>query len=298
LTLRSVKQLSVTVLGSGGPIANAHRASAGYLVSIDGRVRILVDAGGGVYERLGRSGANLDALEQILLTHLHIDHTSDLPAVLMDLYMHDRDRPVALAGPAGRAGNNLAPENASPQPGVSGFTRLLFGAEGAWRYMNTFDNFGLQVHETPSNVAEAKIHTIPVNAQLQDLGVVVRATAVPHGMMPSVAFRIECGEQAIVFSGDVSGSTPALVELAKDCSMLVHDFALPERDVPDGKLHAKPSVVGRTAQESRAKMLLLSHFMPAIESELGASIDITRREYDGRIEVANDLETYELIQAG
>jgi ribonuclease BN (tRNA processing enzyme) len=133
----------------------------------------------------------------------------------MDLYMRNRDRAITVAGPAGRAGNNLAPENASPQP------------------------------ETPSNVAEAKIHAVPVNAQLQDLGVVIHATAVPHGMMPSVAFRVECGEQSIVFSGDVSGSTPALIELAKDCSMLVHDFA---------------------------------------------------REYDGRIEVANDLETYELIQ--
>ncbi|HTC31427.1 MAG TPA: MBL fold metallo-hydrolase [Candidatus Acidoferrum sp.] len=286
------------MLGSGGPIANPRRASSGYLVSIDKRVRILVDAGGGVYERLGRSGADLTALEQILLTHLHIDHTSDLPAVIMDLYMRNRNRAIALAGPAGRAGNNLAPENASPQPGVDAFTRLLFGADGAWRYMNTFDNFGLQVHETPSNVAEAKIHTIPVNPALQDLGVVIRATAVPHGMMPSVAFRIECDQQSIVFSGDVSGSTPALIELAKDCSMLVHDFALPERDVPDGHLHAKPSVVGHTAQASRAKILLLSHFMPAIESVLGRSIDITRREYDGRIEVANDLETYELIQPG
>jgi hypothetical protein len=34
--------------------------------------------------------------------------------------------------------------------------------------------------------------------------------------------------------------------------------------------------------------------MPAIESELGDAIDIVRREYGGRIEVARDLETYEL----
>jgi len=287
-------QLSVTVLGSGGPIANLHRASAGYLISINSRARILIDAGGGVYDRLGRFGADLGTLEQILLTHLHIDHTSDLPAVLMHLYMCNRRRPIALAGPAGRPGNDLAPENASPQPGVSGFTRLLFGADGAWRYMNTFEGFGTTVHETPSNSAEATTHTIPVDALLEDLGVVIHATAVPHGMMPSVAFRIEYDEQSIVFSGDVSDSSPALIKLAKDCSMLVHDFALPEGDVPGGNLHAKPSAVGRTAQQSGAKTLLLSHFMPAIESKLGESIDIVRREYDGRIEVANDLETYEL----
>ena len=64
------------MLGSGGPIANPRRASAGYVLSIDGEPRLLVDAGGGSFERVGRSGLDLFSLEQILLTHLHIDHTS------------------------------------------------------------------------------------------------------------------------------------------------------------------------------------------------------------------------------
>jgi ribonuclease BN (tRNA processing enzyme) len=287
-------RFSVTVLGSGGPIANRNRASAGYIVSINQRARILVDAGGGIFERVGRSGVDLSTLEQILLTHLHIDHTSDLPAVLMHLYMRDRNRPIAIAGPAGRPGNNAAPENDSAQPGATEFARLLFGSDGAWRYMNTFDGFGIEARETPSDPADATICAIAVCEELEDLGVSTYAVAVPHGMMPSVAFRIECDEQSVVFSGDVSGSTAGLIALAKDCSLLVHDFALPERDVPSGNLHAKPSAVGRTAQQSGAKTLLLSHFMAAIEGELGESIDIVRREYGGKIEVASDLETYDL----
>jgi ribonuclease BN (tRNA processing enzyme) len=114
-------------------------------------------------------------------------------------------------------------------------------------------------------------------------------------MMPAVAFRIECGDQSVVFSGDISGSTAAHIALAKNCSMLIHDFALPERDVPHGKLHAKPSAVGKAAAESGAKILLLSHLMPAIEGEVGEAIDIVRRHYIGRIEVAHDLKTYELF---
>ena len=64
-------RLSVSVLGSGGPIANLSRASAGYLLSIDGGACILVDAGGGTFERIGRSGLDVSSLEQILLTHVH-----------------------------------------------------------------------------------------------------------------------------------------------------------------------------------------------------------------------------------
>jgi ribonuclease BN (tRNA processing enzyme) len=160
--------------------------------------------------------------------------------------------------------------------------------------MNTFEGFGIHVSETPSALSGPAVHTVPVVQALADVGVSIRAVAVPHGMMPAVAFRIEYGEDSVVFSGDISGATTAFVALAKNCSMLVQDFALPERDVPHGHLHAKPSAVGQIAQQSAAKVLLLSHFMPAIESELGGALEIVRREYSGRIEVANDLNTYEL----
>jgi ribonuclease BN (tRNA processing enzyme) len=113
-------------------------------------------------------------------------------------------------------------------------------------------------------------------------------------MMPSVAFRVNYHGRSIVFSGDVSGLTPSFTALARHCSILVHDFALPEREVPHGNLHAKPSTVGLTARESGAKTLLLSHFMPAIEPELATAVDIVRREYTGKIELAEDLRTYEI----
>ena len=287
-------RLSLTVLGSGGPIANSRRASAGYVLSIDGKPRLLVDAGGGSFERVGRSGLDISSLEQILLTHLHIDHTSDLPAVIMHLYMGDRNRPIAITGPTGRPGNDAAPENASPQPGVREFVRLLFGPRGAWRYMNTFEGFGITVRDTPSDVSELAIYSIPVDRVLEDLDVSVYAVAVPHGMMPSVAFRVNYGAESVVFSGDISASTASFIALAKNCSMLVHDFALPEGDVPHGKLHAKPSAVGYTAQQSAAKRLLLSHLMPPIESELAQSVAIVRRTYDGPIEVASDLKEYQI----
>jgi ribonuclease BN (tRNA processing enzyme) len=53
------RRSSITVLGSGGPIATADRVSAGYNLSIDGKPRILVDAGGGTFERIGRSALNV-----------------------------------------------------------------------------------------------------------------------------------------------------------------------------------------------------------------------------------------------
>lgn len=286
---------SVTVLGSGGPFATGHRVSSGYVLSFDGKPRILVDCGGGTFERIGRLELDLSALDQILLTHLHIDHTSDLPAAIMHLYMNDRKREITITGPAGRPGNADAPENAAPQPGTVEFVRLLFGSNGAWRYMNTFQGFRVNPDDVPSDVSEASVQSVAVNAALDAIGVSIKATAVPHGMMPSVAFRVEFRGRSVVFSGDVSRGTPSLAELSRGCTMLIHDFALPERDLPHGNLHAKPSAVGELARASGVKTLILSHFMPPIESELDAAVDLVKKKYSGRIELASDLQNYEIV---
>lgn len=286
--------LSLTVLGSGGPIATRRRVSSGYLLSLGGRARILVDCGGGTFERIGRMDVDLSSLDQILLTHLHIDHTSDLPAIIMHLYMTDRKRPITLVGPSGRPGNRDAPENLEPQPGAIEFAALLFGSRGAWRYMNTFEKFGINSLEMPSNASQASVHDVPLDPGLAATGVSITSTGVPHGMMPSIAFRVEYDGRSVTFSGDVSGVTPAMIELSKGCSMLVHDFALPERELPHGNLHAKPSKVGELARDAGAKALLLSHFMPPIEPELDGAVELVRKSYRGRIELANDLQTYQI----
>lgn len=82
--------LSVMVLGSGGPIATAEgRASAGYLIFTDGKPRILMDVGGGTYQRLAQSGTNIKDLDIVLLSHLHADHTGDLTSVMKTIYFHN-----------------------------------------------------------------------------------------------------------------------------------------------------------------------------------------------------------------
>src|ERR1700722_11397771 len=72
--------MEVVVLGSGGPGATG-RASASYIVLIDGVARILVDAGSGAFVRLGEAKLSLANTDVVLLTHLHIDHAAELPGI-------------------------------------------------------------------------------------------------------------------------------------------------------------------------------------------------------------------------
>src|SRR5689334_14419129 len=82
--------IAVQVLGSGGPDTRDGRASAGNVVWVDGRARVLVDAGGGVFVRFGESGARIEDLALIAITHFHADHVADLPALVKSGYFSDR----------------------------------------------------------------------------------------------------------------------------------------------------------------------------------------------------------------
>jgi ribonuclease BN (tRNA processing enzyme) len=282
-------RLSLRILGSGGPIANATRASSGYLVCVDDVPRVLVDAGGGIYERIGRAGIDLSQLEVALLSHTHIDHTGGLAPVVFHAYMNDRKRPLSIVGPAGR----------EMHPGCVRFTDLLFGVDGAWSYLHTFDGFAVDAREMPSDPKDARVRDVLLpTSTLANVGISIRSVAVPHGMMPSIAYRVTCGALSIAFSGDVENASPALASLARDADLLVHDLALPERDVPHGNLHAKPSAVGAVARDASVRSLLVSHFMPAIEPELADALAIVRGVYAGPVFVAEDLASYDIDASG
>src|SRR5436853_1530738 len=62
--------LELVVLGSGGPGATG-RAGSCYAVLLDGKPRILVDAGPGSFVRAGEAKLALRQLDIVLLTHLH-----------------------------------------------------------------------------------------------------------------------------------------------------------------------------------------------------------------------------------
>ena len=68
--------VAVQVLGSGGPEMGG-RASASYLVWVDGKARVLVDAGDGSALRFGESGPRVTDIDAVLFSHLHSDHSAD-----------------------------------------------------------------------------------------------------------------------------------------------------------------------------------------------------------------------------
>lgn len=273
--------LSLQVLGSGGPEIDDGRASSGYLVRIDGKARIIVDMGGGSALRFEETGASLNDIDLVLMTHFHVDHSNDLPAFIKASYFTGRDRDLLLYGPTG---NNL-------MPSAEAFVDALFGQTGAFRYLNSYitpgeDDYQVLAHNV--DAGNRQVHTI-----FENKAYTVSAVAVHHGAIPAIAWRVDVGDRSIVFSGDMNNAYHSLTALAKDADILVAHNAVPE-DASDiaKNLHMPPSTIGRIAGDTGVGQLVLSHRMKRTLGREEETTMLIRKNYTGNIDFADDLDCF------
>jgi len=250
---------------------------------LEGRASVLVDIGGGSALRFGQSGASVTPLDVVLLTHLHVDHAGDLPALVMSSYFENRAAPLPLYGPTG---NDYFPS-------TTRFVNALFGVPGgAYRYLADFVRPGasgaylLEVHDVKLKSREIRrIHDAD--------GVRVFATQVIHGNVPALAYRIEIAGTRIAFSGDTNGDNGNLEHLAQDVDLLVAHNAVREGATGvERALHMPPSVIGRIARDAAVKRLILSHRMLRTLGHEDETVANVRKAFAGPIVFANDLDCF------
>lgn len=56
-------------------------------------------------------------------------------------------------------------------------------------------------------------------------GLTVTALGIPHGNIPTLAYRVQTRDASVVFSSDQTGTNPRFVEFAKGASVLVIHLA-------------------------------------------------------------------------
>lgn len=270
--------VALQVLGSGGPIADDDRAGTGYLLWLDGRPRLLVDLGAGAFLRFGESGADLESLDAVALTHVHTDHAADLPGLLKTGYFSDRDRPLPVIGPSG----------SDRFPGMESFMDALFGArEGAFRYLSGYLDGSDGLFHTPLTETDAGSREPEVVFENDRFR--LRAVGVNHGIVPALGYLIETSGRRIAISGDQNDDNPAFARMAEGADLLVMHHAIPPGAGETARaLHATPEGIGRVAAQTGTGQLLLSHLMARSLDSRSASLAAIRQHYDGAVETAGD----------
>lgn len=289
--------LAVIVLGSGGPIAfNDGRAGSSLLIFTDGVPSLLVDTGSGSFKSLALSGASLKDVHHFLYTHMHIDHTSDMSAMVKSLFFHRLGAGMLLPP----AINFYGPDSDVPAYDpmsvyIKGHYDPMTGVE---RYLHGFANaffagqspFVPVGHDLPFDTASSDMTTVLEDAD----GLKVKSIPVFHGGTPSVAYRIEYKGKSIVWSGDTNSSTDNMIKLARSADVLIYDTAILDNPTPEFLLsfHTTPTRLGEVAAAAGPKKLVLSHLSPVTgqkENLLAIKKIIRMQGYYGKIVPADDL---------
>jgi ribonuclease BN (tRNA processing enzyme) len=277
--------VALQVLGSGGPELQDKRASTSYLVWRGGIPRVLVDSGGGSALRFGESGATMSDLDVILLTHLHVDHTADLTALVKSSFFEERHRTLPIYGPDG---NRIFPS-------TTRFIKTLFGnPNGAYAYLSDFvtpgaaDSYPLEAHDVDPGAQD-------VRQIYSAQGTRIFATRVVHGGVPALAYRVEMDNVSIAFSGDTDGNNGNLERLARNVNLFVAHNAVPEGATGvERSLHMPPSVIGKIASAAAVKQLVLSHRMLRTLGHESESLTAIRATYNGTVTFADDLQCFQV----
>ena len=264
---------------AGGPTPKATRAAPAQAILIGDRTYI-VDCGNGVARQLVLAKVPLTSIRHVFLTHLHSDHAADYGTLLLLAWGDALTTTVDTWGP----------------PPLERVTKLFFEMSEPDLSVRERDegrpHLPSLVH--PHEVREAGV-------VMRDDRVTVTAAVVEHPLMPlAFAYRFDCPDRAIVFSGDTRPSA-ALVTLAKGADVLVHEVLLPDRLPPAMPpavrahvlaSHTSAEDAGRVAAEAGVKLLVLSHFVPssgpAIPDE--AWIGPAGKHFSGRIVAGHDLQ--------
>lgn len=282
------KSYTLQILGSGGPITDDARASSGEIIWLDGKSKILVDAGGGTYLRFGQSGARIEDLDTINMTHFHADHSADIPAILKGAYFSDRKTSLPFSGPT----------HGGLFPSATEFLQRVFNKDtGAYAYLHgiltgTDGFFKLDpvknidyTSKIPTKVYSNKEYT-------------VWALGIPKGDVPALAYKIVSKKGTIVVAGSGGNNKPdefreAFIKFAKGTDILMMPMPIDENaDKASTFLHAKPSTIGKVAAAINPKVLVLSHFLGKGLVLKDQSTEIVSKYYKGKIYQARDLACF------
>ncbi len=220
----------------------------------------------------------MQKLTRLFITHLHPDHTSGLPGLIIGPWVLDRVEPLQIYGPKG--------------------TRTLVDhilvafADGIAKHRDGIAPIAGSLEIEVTEITEGEIY--------RDDNVMVEAFRVPHGGLEAYGLRFNAADKVIVHSGDTA-ATDAMITYAKDCDILVHEayyagslyVRSPEWQRYHKMAHTSGTDLGKLAREIRPRTLVLNHQLiwgDHTPDELLAEI---RAEYDGDVIFSRDFDVFE-----
>jgi ribonuclease Z len=87
--------MKIHFIGTGSAHASLERNHAAVLISAEER-SLLVDAGDGISRALLRESVTFDTIDAVLISHLHPDHYSGIIALIAQMKLYKREKPLTI----------------------------------------------------------------------------------------------------------------------------------------------------------------------------------------------------------
>ncbi len=113
--------------------------------------------------------------------------------------------------------------------------------------------------------------------------------------IPTMAFRLDSGGKSICYGADTIYS-PALIELARNVDLLIHEATFLEDQAPIADLtkHSTARMAGRSGREAKAKHLALFHIPPPNDHREEEFLREATQEYGSEVTLGTDLARIEI----
>ncbi|MGC2776655.1 MAG: MBL fold metallo-hydrolase [Bradyrhizobium sp.] len=303
-TIPALAETVFTTLGTeGGPVTAPKRGQPSNLLTVNGS-QTLVDVGDGTAQRLSQLALQAGQIENVVITHLHFDHTAGLLGVLGLRFQTDFARPLRVYGP----------------PGTDVLVKGLI--DGMAPAMEA--NYGVPGERSYTANQLVEVHVVKSGDTFQLGDIKITAVQNTHysfepgspkaDKFQSLSYRFETPDKVIAVTGD-TGPSAEVEKLAKNADILVGEMIdlpltvetmrnIASRIAPErfegmkihlSTHHLAPSDLGKLAANAEAKQLVVTHLAPGglmTDETTKAYVAEIGRYFSGKITIANDMDRF------
>lgn len=252
--------MKLHVLGSGTAIPHPRRGASGYALVADDGAACLLECGPGSTRRWPRAGITFETARVIAVTHHHVDHCCDLPAVLFGRRVPEPpvSAPLWLLGPVGHRAH------------LDGIDAMF----GAW----VADRSGARRVEELSDGDAIEVPPFSIEAR-----------EVKH-YEGALGLRVRCDGRSIAYSGD-SGPCDGLVALCRGADLVMLECSYPAGREMEG--HLTTRTAAEVAVAAGVERLVLTHFYPECDG-VDVRAEVRAAGYAGELHLAEDGDVLEV----
>lgn len=246
-------------VGDGWPCADRNHSATLYRL---GGTTLLLDCGEPLSRSYAASGLSYDAVDHMLLSHMHADHVGGFQMFMQALWLRGRTKPLTIHLP----GEGLVPLRRMLRVGYL-FDKLL-GFRLSFRTLAARRRF--------------KLGRISVTAHPTGHLAGLRQAFAAHHRQPFEAFSfvLETGQRRIVHSADLGGPADLEPLLRKPVDLLVCELA-----------HFAPADIFRFLRERSVRRVAFTHLSDSLWRRRAAVLKQAKKALPGtKVGIPRDLE--------